>query len=134
MALIEWNSTLSVKVKQFDEHHQILVTAMNRLHDAMLKDQGRTVLSDLLGELADYAEFHFTAEEGAMERTEFPRLDAHRIEHKLFIEKIETFQHDLAANRCNPTFVFRCLAEWLAHHIKETDQQYSGHLNAHGIS
>ena len=44
MALISWNESYSVKVKQFDDQHKKLVNMLNDLHEAMKQGKGRDAL------------------------------------------------------------------------------------------
>ena len=64
MALIAWNDSYSVKVKQMDEQHKKLVEMINQLHDAMKVGQGKQVVGDVLNALVSYTKTHFASEEG----------------------------------------------------------------------
>ncbi len=70
-----------------------------------------------------------------MEETKYPELAAHRQEHQEFARRLEQIQQDLAAGKfVSSVPVAAFLDEWFANHITQTDQKYSAHLNANGIS
>lgn len=133
MALITWNQSYSVKVKQCDIEHQKLFDLLNSLHDAMSAGKGRAILSQIVAELHHYARTHFQAEEALMNRTNYPPLPGHRLEHQRFITRVADFEQELAAGKGNAVAVLEFLRDWLAKHIKKVDQSYTTHLNAHGI-
>lgn len=135
MALVNWDPSYSVKVNRCDEDHKKLFALINALHDAMLTGKGSEILQQVVKELADYTKFHFTAEESLLERTRYPALNSHRSQHQQFVQKVQTFQNDLNnAQGAHSIQVLSFLKEWLVNHIKNTDQQYSAHLNANGVN
>jgi hemerythrin len=87
------------------------------------------------GKLADYTRYHFASEESLMQKTSYPSLVPHRSQHRLFVEKIEKFQRELdAGNSSQSIAISDFLNDWLLNHIQKTDRQYSGHMNARGVS
>ena len=135
MDLVTWDASYSVKVEQFDEDHRRLFAFLNKLHDAMKAGHGDQVIQGVVKEMADYTKFHFSAEEAVLQKTDYPDLAAHRAQHQSFIKKVEEFQHDLKAGKGGQSIaVTGFLRDWLSNHIKQTDRQYSSHLNAHGTS
>jgi hemerythrin-like metal-binding protein len=135
MALIKWDPSYSVKVNRCDNDHKKLFSLINSLHEAMLAGKAAVAIQQVVRELADYAKSHFAAEEALLEKAKYPALSSHRAEHQAFVKRVEKFQQDLAAGESGQSIaVVTFLNEWLSHHIKQTDQQYSAHLNAHGVS
>lgn len=135
MALVAWDQSYSVKVQKCDDDHKKLFSMLNALHDAMKAGKGSQVVQQVVKEMADYTRFHFAREEGMLEKTNYPALAAHRAQHQEFVKKVEHFQHDLKEGRtAESVAVVDFLRDWLTHHIKQTDRQYSSHLNAHGVS
>jgi len=135
MTLVIWDTSYSVKVQKCDEDHQKLFALMNSLHDAMSSGKGAQVIEKVVAELAEYTKFHFSTEEAILAKTNYPKVSEHRVQHREFVKKVEEFQKDLKAGtlgRAIPVLTF--LKDWLSHHIKDTDKQYSDHVNQHGIS
>jgi hemerythrin len=134
MALVTWDQSYSVKVKRCDDDHQRLFHVMNALYEAMRLGKGRSVIGQIVGELSDYTQTHFQAEEALMERANYPGLAGHRVEHQRFVGRVAEFQKDLdAGTGGNSVAVLEFLKDWLVKHIKKLDQGYSAHLNANGI-
>jgi hemerythrin len=135
LALVTWDPSYSVKVKSSDTQHQKLFSLMNALHDAMKSGQGRSVIAGTVVELEKYTHTHFLAEEELMQRTQYPKLAEHKIEHQKFVAKVLKFRQDLeTGGKIDSIAVLTFLKDWLANHIKQTDKGYSEHLNSHGVN
>jgi hemerythrin len=135
MALVKWDQSYSVKVKSCDDDHKKLFDMINTLHDAMRAGHGNEKIQGIVTELANYTKYHFGREEALFSRTNYPDATAHHGEHQAFINKVADFQKDLAAGKGGQSIaVAQFLNDWLVHHIKQSDQKYSPHLNANGVS
>ncbi|MBZ5686164.1 MAG: bacteriohemerythrin [Acidobacteriia bacterium] len=135
MSWLDWDMSYSVKVKKCDDDHRKLFSLIKALHEAMKAGKGAQVLQQILKELADYTKYHFSGEEEMLAKTNYPGLGSHRAQHQQFVKKVEEFRQDAAAGKLAQTIaVSTFLNDWLVNHIKRTDQQYSEHLNANGIS
>jgi hemerythrin len=135
MPLVTWDVSYSVKVARCDEDHKKLFALINSLHDAMRAGKGAEVIQKVVKELGDYTHFHFSAEEMLLEQTHYPALGPHRAQHRAFVKKVEQFQQDLKTTTTGQAIsVVNFLKDWLANHIKQTDRQYSAHMNANGVS
>ena len=132
MALYTWNSTYSVKVKRCDDDHKKLFALINSLHDAMSSGKGAQVIGKVAQELETYTKVHFSAEEALMASTKYPALAAHQIEHQKFTHAVAKFRSEGLTNQSIAVLTF--MNDWLVNHIKRTDQQYSAHMNSHGVS
>lgn len=134
MSLVKWDQTYSVKVGRLDDDHKKLFAMINDLHESMLAGHGSQKVQEIVKKLADYAKFHFAAEETFFEKTKYPGLASHRAEHQAFVKKVEHFQEEIASGKGGQSIsVGVFLNEWLTKHIKNTDQKYSDHLNANGV-
>jgi hemerythrin-like metal-binding protein len=121
-------------VKRCDDDHKKLFALIDDLHEAMRDGKGSEIIQSVVGELERYTKIHFTAEEALMARTGYPALAAHQAEHKKFVDTVVEFRREIkdgAAGHAIDVSMF--MNDWLIKHIKLTDQQYSAHLNAHGV-
>ena len=132
MALYNWKPSYSVKVRSCDAEHIKLFALINDLHDAMQSGKGAQVIQRVVGELERYTQTHFSAEEALMAKTKYPALATHRVEHQKFVGTIAKFRKEGITGQSIAVLTF--LNDWLVNHIMRTDQRYSAHLNAHGIS
>jgi hemerythrin len=135
MALMEWNPTLSVKVKKFDDQHKKLVDLINQLHDAMKAGEGNAMLGVVLQSLISYTATHFAEEEKVMQANGFPEFAAHKAAHDALVKQVlelqKKFQSGSAALSMS---VMSFLKDWVVTHIQGTDKKYGVYLNAKGIS
>lgn len=129
MAFINWNDSYSVKVDRFDSEHKKLVELINTLFDGMTKGHGKDVLGDILNELINYTQVHFTNEEKAMAEKNFPGLAEHKQEHEKLVTEVLDFYQQYKEDRVSVTSdLLDFLSKWLTDHIMGTDQKYSDTL------
>jgi hemerythrin len=134
MALITWNESYSVKVKQFDDQHKKLIDMVNELHDAMKVGKGKDLLEKILAGLIQYTVTHFANEERLMKQHNYPGYEQHKKEHNLLTLQVNDVQkkfHEGGAVLSQSVLQF--LKEWLQNHIKGTDKNYAPFLNGKGV-
>lgn len=135
MALVKWDQSYSVKVKNCDDDHKKLFDMINTLHEAMRAGHGAEKVQQIVKGLADYTKFHFSREESLFQKTNYPESAAHRAEHQAFVKRVTDFQKELAAGKGGQSVAVSIfLNEWLTNHIKKSDQKYSDHMNTNGIN
>ena len=59
MALINWNESLSVNVKEIDLQHKKLIDMNNELNEAMKLGKGKDALGKIVNGLISYTATHF---------------------------------------------------------------------------
>jgi methyl-accepting chemotaxis protein len=120
---IEWSSALSVGVPAMDLHHQKLVSLINNLHQAMRAGQGRAAVGPALDELANYASYHFSAEEKLMKEHRCSGLAEQQEAHANLISAVTDLQRKFAAGQqgLGPE-VLSMLRDWLVTHIQKKDK------------
>lgn len=134
MNLIEWNSSLSVKVTDFDKEHQRLFQIINELNEAMLAGKGKAILGKILNGLVEYTKTHFAGEEKWFVKFNYPETAAHKKEHAEFTKTIMDFQAKLTYGEAVlSTTLMAYLKNWLTKHIKGTDQKYGDFFNDKGL-
>jgi hemerythrin-like metal-binding protein len=131
---MEWQNTFSVGVPELDEHHHHLFDLLNKAHDTCLQGMQEDVYSNIVKELAEYATYHFNAEELFMEQHAYPNLAAHREEHIQLANKIADSSKLMSSGhgvgRIEMIELTAFLIDWLFHHILEVDMHYSKLLQA----
>jgi hemerythrin len=134
VALIQWDSSFSVKVAEIDRQHQKLVFIVNELNDAMKHGQGKDVLGDIVNGLITYTATHFHAEEKYFHRFGYPEIDSHKKEHAAFVTKVSEFKDGFEKGTLGLSVeVMTFLSDWLKKHIKVTDMKYSQFFNEKGL-
>lgn len=134
MALIAWNDSYSVKVKQMDEQHKKLVEMINQLHEAMKVGQGKQAVGDVLNALVSYTKTHFANEESLMKTHGYPGYEDQKKAHTNLVGQVGDIQKKfLAGNAPLSQDVMVFLKDWLIKHIQGTDQKYGLFFNSKGI-
>ncbi len=134
MALMIWDQTFSVNVKEIDLQHQKLVDMLNQLHELMKSGQGKEALGPVLDDLIKYAAVHFATEEKYFDKFGYKETQTHKGEHKRFVDKVVAFQNDFKKGNTMLTIdVMNFLKDWLVKHIKGTDKRYTKCFNEHGL-
>jgi hemerythrin len=133
MALLAWNDSYSVKVKEIDDQHRKLIDMINELHDAMKVGKGKEVIGKVLTALTDYTRRHFSAEENLMKLHGYPAYEEHKKSHNQLVVQVADIQKKYSDGGVLSQEVLAFLKDWLINHIKGMDQKYGPHLNAKGL-
>jgi hemerythrin len=135
MTMLTWTEDLSVGVRRLDEDHKKLIAMINELHAGLLAGHGNEVLGVVLRQLASYTVEHFQREEAWFDETGYPGAAAHRREHEALKAKVMAEIGKFQAGSAGLGMeTLNFLRDWLQHHIRQSDQAYGPHLNAHGIN
>lgn len=127
MDAFQWDDCFVTGVAMVDEQHHQLVNIMNRFGAVVMKTGGfnRVELDLVLGEVADYARYHFQEEEAMMHAIglDSRHIKHHRTEHAKFLHDVTSMQAELALGRHEEAkHLLDYLTNWLAYHILGTDQ------------
>ena len=133
MALITWNDSYSVKVKEMDDQHKKLVDMINQLHEAMKVGKGKEAIGKVLTSLTDYTRRHFTSEENLMKIHGYPRYEEQKKAHDGLVNQVADIQKKFSEGSAHSQEVIMFLKNWLIHHIQGMDRDYGPHLNGKGV-
>jgi hemerythrin-like metal-binding protein len=129
-----WKDEYSVGIEEMDNDHKKLLNLINQLQTAVHYYTGKEFEEKALDELVDYTKTHFKKEEKLMEENDFADLEAHKLQHQQFIDKVSHFVEQYKKDS-DITMVdtLKFLKEWLIKHINGTDKEYGKVLNEKGI-
>jgi hemerythrin len=134
MALINWDASLSVNVKEIDGQHQKLIKIINDLHEAMLQKKAKEILGKIIDELIAYTTTHFLTEETYFEKFEYSDRLNHKRRHTDFVKKVGEFNKEFAAGKLMLSMdIMTFLKEWLVKHIQGEDKKYEPFFNSKGL-
>lgn len=134
MSYIEWTPDLSVGIEYLDGQHQKLFEMINEYYESLRDDASPDGLEKFLLGLEKYAFIHFTSEERNMSLYQFEGYEAHKKEHKLFIDYIEQKLKDLkTGKKVFGIEVTNFLKDWLKQHVSGTDKLYTTTFVSHGL-
>ncbi|GFK94524.1 Bacteriohemerythrin [Fundidesulfovibrio magnetotacticus] len=125
--MIEWNDSLCTGVEEIDAQHRELVRRYNVFSQAAADGAGAAELAEMLRFMHAYAEEHFRTEERFMERTGYPGLPSHILQHREFTGR----QFWLLEGADSPETVQETvdfLREWIARHVGEVDAKIGLHV------
>lgn len=73
----------------------------------------------------------FAREENMMARTRYPATAAHRTEHAVLLERLETMRRDLVCGAYDTGKVYEHLTAWAADHVTRFDRDLGQFLASH---
>jgi hemerythrin len=120
-----WNKQFETGIEDVDQQHLKLVEGVNQF--AVLVNSGQdsdAALDAILGELGEYAAFHFLEEEELMDEYGVDRrhIEHHKMQHSQFIDKLTEMWDSRAALEHPGEALGDYLSSWLASHILDEDQ------------
>ncbi len=129
-----WKDEYSVGIDSLDNDHKKLISLLNQFTTAydyaMSEEYEREALNDLIS----YTKYHFEREEQLLDQHDYPDVVAHKAQHKVMIDQVESFVHlyNIKGHDALDE-ISKFLSDWLINHINGTDKQYSEHLHNKGI-
>ncbi len=127
--IFPWNKNFETGIKLVDEQHKTLVDILNRLAVSLANLSGPTILNSIFDELADYAVYHFKAEEEIWDEylTGDEWATSHKDTHGDFIAGVLEIKENKFGKDLDDVVyeVVSFLSKWLAYHILETDTRLS---------
>lgn len=126
MAFFEWQDTFLLGIDEFDKHHKRLVSLLNAVYDGHMAGTSKNELGLIIDKLIDYATYHFNCEEDWMNRTLYPYIAEHEVEHDQFTSKVVKFQTDFHSGKVKLSIdIMDFLLTWICNHILKIDAKYS---------
>lgn len=126
MPFYQWDpQTLSVKVKEMDDMHQVLINKMNSVFDAWQAKKPKAEIEKIIVDFAGYVTQHFRDEEAYMEKIKFPGLPVHKVVHEQLLVQASQHIEDFKRTGNLPDTFFKFLSVWLTSHIRGIDMKYS---------
>lgn len=126
MPFIEWDERFITGIRQFDEHHQLLVGLLNTTYDDFMCGAPDENIGSILNELVAYAGYHFEAEEAWMREHSYPKILEHTLEHDSFLQRILALKDGFYSGKEHISLeVLTLLKRWLKKHLLDSDTSYS---------
>lgn len=113
-----------------DADHQLLVSLINQLDDAMSSGAGADTVGSVLNVLIEYTETHFGREELLMEKGGYPELPPHKREHAKLTAQVRAIadRYNNGDVECVDAEVMEFLKNWLTGHILGVDRKYAPYV------
>lgn len=137
MNLLKWDEEkMGVGYKVIDDQHKELINIINKLSTSINHNSQQRDILDIVNELINYTDYHFSTEEALFERFNYKLTDEHKQEHKDFDSKFsniknELLEDDFYKNKSAVEVseeIFLYIIDWLMHHILDNDKKFVSSL------
>lgn len=128
---MRWTDELSVGVDAIDEQHKSLIAKINDLLLAMGQGAGKSEIGETVKFLEGYVIEHFDAEEKLMTTYHYPAVDAHKTQHRAFIQDFKDLKREYQQFGATSYMVLQVkqrVCDWLVSHIGRTDKLLGAYL------
>ncbi len=130
----QWKEEYSVHVKEIDDQHKRLVETIFKLFTAINQQSAGDIFKNILNDLTEYVEHHFSTEEKYFKAFNYEFADEHIKEHRRFAEKIADFKKRYVNHEIEISFeLIDFLEDWLLEHLITADQKYVNCFASHGL-
>lgn len=122
---MNWRSEYNTGIEVIDDQHKRILDYINEIEDVRsTHDQAR--IKEVLDNIIDYTQSHFTFEESLQEEAEYKYRVPHKRVHDLFIKKIENYRDRFLMGQAIEEELHQILTKWLINHIQHDDADYVG--------
>lgn len=120
-----WDESLSLGNLIIDQDHKELFRIYNRLSDCLGREDCKEEFAQILSEMTNYSLAHFSKEEEYLSIINYPHIEQHKNEHKLYIKTVAGYNtHFLLENPPEIYEVVSFLRSWWKNHILNSDSKY----------
>lgn len=131
---MKWVPEYNTGIDVIDDQHKRILDFINEIEEiGDMMDRAKT--KQILNNIIDYTQSHFTFEESLQEEADYKYRVPHKRVHDLFIKRIEEYRDRFDAGHSIETELHQVLSKWLINHIQHDDADYVGavKLNMIGI-
>ena len=84
---MEWSEKFNIGIEVIDNQHRQILEYINTLDQIRMSGQ-RNQIKEVLDDLIDYTQSHFSFEENLLEQVNYQYLPSHRGIHELFVKRL----------------------------------------------
>jgi hemerythrin len=128
---VVWEDSYSLGIPVIDEQHKKLVKMINDIFENCKKEENnatKAIFFQAFKETGDYAQTHFSEEEGLLKKNEYPDLPEHKKQHESFMNHVWDEFDKFNRGKEAPIGLARHLKKWLLTHIAVVDKKYVPYL------
>ena len=134
MSFMEYPETMKLGNKLMDQEHEVLISCINLLEEAVAENSTPSTIEEVLKGLIDYTKTHFFVEEELMRAYDYPDAETHKKEHDSFKKKIDMLaQRFEQGGELIEDKLLDYLKGWLIEHILRTDAHLAKYLGEKGM-
>ncbi|MCI7738958.1 MAG: hemerythrin family protein [Clostridiales bacterium] len=129
---VEFDNSLVTGNEMIDGQHKELIAKIDKLVTCCQEGGEKMQAIKMLDYLAEYTDFHFSAEEKLQEEVSYPAIEGHKAKHEEFKKAVDEL-HEMLVEEEGPTDAFVAAVEknvvnWLFDHIKNMDQALAAYI------
>lgn len=131
---MNWEPAYDTGIEVIDDQHKRILDYINEIEDVRTSHD-RQKIKEVLDNIIDYTQSHFTFEESLQEEAQYKYCVPHKRVHDLFIKKIENYRDRFLMGQEIEEELHQVLTKWLINHIQHDDEDYVGAVkeNMQGI-
>lgn len=122
---MNWRSEYNTGIEVIDDQHKRILDYINEIEDVR-STHDQVKIKEVLDNIVDYTQSHFTFEESLQEEAEYKYRVPHKRVHDLFIKKIENYRDRFLMGQAIEEELHQILTKWLINHIQHDDADYVG--------
>lgn len=122
---MKWLPEYNTGIEVIDDQHKRILDYINDLQNVDVVSD-RAQIKEILDNIIDYTQSHFTFEESLQEEANYKYRVPHKRVHDLFIKRIEGYRQDFQDGKSIENEFSEVLAKWLINHIQHDDADYVG--------
>lgn len=120
-----WVPEYNTGIDVIDDQHRRILDFINEI-DEISSTTDRERVKQILNNIIDYTQSHFTFEESLQEEAGYKYRVPHKRVHDLFIKRIESYRDRFAEGHSIENELHEVLSKWLINHIQHDDADYVG--------
>lgn len=122
---MKWVAEYNTGIEVIDDQHKRILDYINEIH-SIVDHKDRARIKQILDNIIDYTQSHFTFEESLQEEADYKYRVPHKRVHDLFIKKIELYRDRFEMGQAIEEELHEVLSKWLINHIQHDDADYVG--------
>ena len=129
---IVWRPAMSTGLAWQDEQHKEILRRIDQLVDAIEKNQGASVIGELLEFLGEYVDRHFRSEEAFMRKSGCGSCELHAECHRVLRENLAEIKATFNRHGASTMVVVKMqslVRDWLINHVLAIDKQTAAEVN-----
>lgn len=120
---IEWDVSLLLGNEIIDKQHVQLFTLFERLRGVSSGPGKDAECATCISELLKYIDTHFSEEEAFMQSIGFDGLEAHKVLHTEFVDRVRDYTDACGSGYTPYADMVEFLVKWLTEHIMGEDRK-----------
>lgn len=125
--MISLTKDMEVGVAKVDAQHKELVNRLNAVTSMGVQSVTKEETQKTLDLLGSYIVKHFGDEEALQRECSYPKYEAHKQQHQIYIAEFEKLKREFNTNGISAKFTLdlnNSIINWIVRHIKSVDVEF----------